>query len=134
MTELSLTRSIPAAPDRVWRAWTTADELAGWMWPPSWQTKAEVDLRVGGRYRIASDVSGMAVSGEYVALEPATRLVQTFRWDGDDYESLVTITFAPGADGGTELTIVHERFPDAAEADSHLQGWNDCVNRLVTAV
>ena len=130
MTELTVIRFVAASPERLWRAWTTADELSGWLWPSSWETTCEIDLRVGGRYRIASDVSGIAVSGEYVALERPSRLVQTFQWDEDEYETLVTVTFAPVA-GGTELTIVHERFTSQEEADNHLQGWNDCLDRLV---
>jgi uncharacterized protein YndB with AHSA1/START domain len=132
VTELNFTRTIPATPERVWRAWTTDTELAGWMWPAAWNSEAEVDLRIGGRYRLHSDVHGRGLSGEFVALEPPTRLVQTFKWDEDDYETLVTVTFAPDGSGGTELTILHERFTSQDEADQHLQGWDDCVDRLVT--
>lgn len=130
MTDLTLTRIVPASPERVWLAWTTADELAGWFWPASWETTCELDLRVGGRYRIASQVSGIGLSGEYVAVERPSRLVQTFQWDGDDYETLVTVSFLP-VNGGTELTIVHERFLSNDEAQNHIQGWNDCIDRLV---
>jgi len=128
MTELTIHRLIAAPVDRVWRAFTS-DELAAWLWPPSWGTTAEVDLRVGGRYRVASGTAGMAVSGEFVVVEPPTRLVQTWRWDGEDAETLVTITLE-STDDGTALTIVHERFDDERTRDEHLQGWNDCLDRL----
>jgi uncharacterized protein YndB with AHSA1/START domain len=36
MTELLIERTIPAAPQRVWTAFTTAEGLAAWMWPGSW--------------------------------------------------------------------------------------------------
>lgn len=128
MTELTIHRSVPAGSDRVWRAFTT-DELAAWLWPGGWATTAQVDLRVGGRYHIRSEERGMGVSGEFVAVEPTTRLVQTWRWDGDEDETLVTITFTPSATG-TDLLIVHERFGTVEDRDQHLQGWNDCLERL----
>jgi uncharacterized protein YndB with AHSA1/START domain len=71
----------------------------------------------------------MAVSGEFVSVEPPARLVQTWRWDGEDEETLVTVTFET-AEQGTALTIVHERFADDTTRDEHLQGWNDCLDRL----
>jgi len=129
MSELRVERLLMAPPERVWTAFTTADALAAWMWPGSWNTTSEVDLRVGGRYRIASEVTGMAIGGEFVALEEPRRIVQTWQWDGEDHETLVTITLEP-TDGGTALTIVHERFDTDEDRSNHLQGWDDCLDRL----
>jgi uncharacterized protein YndB with AHSA1/START domain len=128
MTELTIRRTVPAATERVWRAFTT-DELAAWLWPSTWGMTAEVDLRVGGRYRVVSESKGMGVSGAFITVEPTSRLVQTWQWDGEDDETLVTIILEPEG-GGTALTIVHERFADEQTRDEHLQGWNDCLDRL----
>lgn len=130
-TTLRIIRDVPAAPHRVWRAWTDPVELVTWFWPPSFATTAEIDLRIGGRYRVASAVAGMAVSGEFVAVEEPRRLVQTWQWDGEDDVTLVTTQFRAADDGRTEVVITHERFADAADRDSHAQGWNDCLDRLV---
>ena len=130
MTELTVTRDLSAPPERVWRAFTSPEELAAWFWPATLSAVVTVDLRVGGRYRVASESAGMAFGGEYIAVEPVARLVKTWQWDGDDDETLVTITLTPTADGGTELTIVHERFASDEDVTSHLQGWNDCLDRL----
>lgn len=130
MISVRIDRTVDASPTRVWEAFTTADQLAAWLWPNRWDATAEVDLRIGGRFRIASAVTGMAVVGEFVALDEPTRLVQTWRWEGEPDETLVTITLDPGPDGGTLLTIVQERFTLQADADSHVQGWNDCLDRL----
>ncbi len=129
MTELTVTRTLAAPPERVWRAFTSPEELAAWFWPGTWGTVVSIDLRVGGRYRVSSESVGMAFGGEYVAVEPIDRLVQTWRWDDDDDETLVTIRLTP--DGtGTWLEIVHERFSSDEEVANHLQGWNDCLDRL----
>ena len=127
MTELTVTRQLTSTPERVWRAFTTADEMAAWVWPEAWDATSELDLRVGGRFRVAS--TRVSVSGEYVAIEPHRRLVTTWRWDGDEHETLVTYAFEP-IEAGTLLTIVHERFETIEDRDSHEQGWNDCLDRL----
>ena len=46
---LTLTRRYTAAPEKVWRAWTDPQALRQWWAPVS---VAELDLRVGGRFRI----------------------------------------------------------------------------------
>jgi hypothetical protein len=68
---LVLTRIYPVAPEKVWRAWTDPAALRIW-WnqadSPGWL--AELDVRVGDRYRVATrdpqgeyyDVRG-AISG-----------------------------------------------------------------------
>lgn len=128
-TELHLSRTLPHPADRVWRALTDPVALAAWLWPARFATTAEVDLRVGGRYRIAGPGVGFAVAGEYVAVEPPRRLVFTWQWDGEEDETLVTVELT-AAGAGTELVLVHERFADDAQRDEHAKGWSDCLGRL----
>jgi len=125
-SELTVRRTLPAPVDRVWRALTEPKALAAWFWPDRFETTVDVDLRAGGRYRIHG--KPMAVSGEYLEVDPMTRLVFTWRWDGETHESLVTMTLHESAEG-TDLVIVHERLPEA-EVDTHAQGWSDCLDRL----
>jgi uncharacterized protein YndB with AHSA1/START domain len=129
MTELELGRWLPYPVERVWRAFTDPAALAAWFWPARFTPTAEVDLRVGGRYRIAGPGAGMAVAGEYRTVEPPHRLVFTWCWDGEPDETLVTIRLAPEA-AGTRLSIRHEAFADDAERDEHAKGWSDCLDRL----
>jgi len=129
MTELRMNRTFAVPAERVWRALTDPAALAAWFWPQRFATTTEVDLRVGGRYRIDGTAVGMAVSGEYVTVEPPNKLVFTWRWDGEPGETLVTIELTPVA-AGTELALRHERFTDDATRDSHAQGWHDCLDRL----
>jgi uncharacterized protein YndB with AHSA1/START domain len=128
----TIERTIPASRERVWTA-LTSDELAAWFWPQRFETTVQLDLRVGGAYRIDGPGAGMAVSGVFVAVEAPERLVQTWRWDGEDAETLVTITLAETSDGSTALRIVHENFADEQSCSAHVQGWNDCLDRLVAA-
>jgi uncharacterized protein YndB with AHSA1/START domain len=129
MTELTINRTLAVPAERVWRALTDPAALAAWFWPRRFATTTEVDLRVGGRYRIDGTAAGMAVSGEYVTVEPPNKLVFTWRWDGEPGETLVTIELTPVATG-TELALRHERFGDDETRDNHAQGWHDCLDRL----
>ena len=51
---LTLTRRYPVAPEKVWRAWTHAETLKRWWAPRPGEpvSLAELDVRVGGRFRI----------------------------------------------------------------------------------
>ena len=129
MSELTVVRQLNAVPERVWRAWTSPDELAAWIWPPSWGASCTIDLRIGGRFVIASNGTGPGVSGEYIAIDQNERLITTWQWDDEDVETLVTITLEPSGEG-TTLTITHERFTDEETRANHEQGWNDCLDRL----
>lgn len=129
MSTIRITQHVSAPRGAVWRAWTDPDELAAWFWPPAWEASAEFDAHPGGRWRLSSVVTGMAVGGDIAVVEPETRIVFTWQWDGDAEETLVTVTLRD-ADGGTDVEIVHERFADEETRAGHEQGWHDCLARL----
>ncbi|WP_433296715.1 SRPBCC family protein [Actinoplanes sp. CA-030573] len=117
---------LEAPPERVWAALTEAPALQAWYWPPSVHPAVESDPVVGGRFGIAAD--GMGFSGEYRELDRPRRIVQSWRWQGDDRDSRVTIELSPAGDG-TDLVVVHDRV-DAATAEMYRAGWESCLARL----
>jgi uncharacterized protein YndB with AHSA1/START domain len=117
---------VTATPERVWAALTDADELAAWYWPQSVHPVAKSDPVVGGQFGVSAD--GMGFEGEYVELAFPERIVQKWRWLGDDRDSRVTITLA-ARDGGTDLVVVHDQV-DAATAEMYRAGWESCLARL----
>lgn len=121
---------LAAGRERVFAAWTEPALLVRW-WGPG--AEADVDLRIGGRFRLSMqfDWGAMVAVGEYREIVEPERLVFTFSWDGDPTgeETLVTLVLRE-AEGGTELTLVHEGFDDPAVAANHRAGWLDCVERL----
>lgn len=125
---LVLTRVYPVAPEKVWRAWTDPQALARWFGPGAADSvsRAELDLRVGGRYRIvfgAPDGSEHEASGVYTEVVPLRRLVFTWIRRGmPEADSQVTIELRP-FDDGTELSFRHEQFRDVAVRDDHEGGW-----------
>jgi len=129
---LRIDRTLPVPPERVWRALTDPVALAAWFWPAHFHTTAAVDARPGGRFRIdgpGGPGGGIGVTGEYAVVESPSRLVFTWRWDGEDGQTLVTIELS-GVEGGTALTLTHERFASDPDRDNHYIGWSDCLARL----
>jgi glutathione S-transferase len=134
---VQLTRQIRAKPERVFRAFTDANDLKKWFAPQGFTVPAaEVDLRVGGAYRIsmrAPDGSVHIAIGSYREITPPRRLVYTWRWEGgmegDETETLITVEFRE-RDQGTEVTFVHEGFRDETARDKHNEGWTSIFERL----
>jgi uncharacterized protein YndB with AHSA1/START domain len=129
VSEFRVQRVVATPLGEVWTAFTEPAAVAAWFWPPRFETTVAIDLRVGGEFRIASEVAELAVSGTYVEIETPGRLVHTWRWDGEDEETLVTMSFLE-VEGGTGITILHERFGEDETAKQNEIGWNSCLDRL----
>ena len=133
---LNLTRVVPALRPLVFRAFTEPGELAEWWGPRGFTAPSvEVDLRVGGSYRIAMqppDADLFHLSGEFRAIDPPTRIAYTFRWeepDPDDRETVVTLSFRD-LGGSTEVALVQGEFATEARRALHDQGWTASFDRL----
>jgi uncharacterized protein YndB with AHSA1/START domain len=135
-------RLICAVADRLYHAWLDPRVLAEW-WSQrgdGWRfAGAEVDARVGGRFRLGMsgpDGRTHVAVGEYRELDAPRRLV--FTWDWEDPlasvgETLVTVELRP-APGATEVVVTHERFADRSRMGRHRQGWDDLLSLLEQAV
>jgi uncharacterized protein YndB with AHSA1/START domain len=136
-SQLRLRRSFRAPPEKVWRAWTEAQALNQWFAPGADAVvSAEIDLRVGGAFRIASRKNGQATEafGTYLEVQPHHRLVFSWAWRGTpERVSRVSIALAPTADG-TEMEFVHDRFFDAQARINHERGWAPALDKLVAHV
>jgi uncharacterized protein YndB with AHSA1/START domain len=140
-TALVIERTIPASPRRVYDAWTDPQQLMQWWGPPGVSCPvAEVDLRVGGRYRIANglpDGRVVWIVGEFREVVDGERLVYSWHMETDGVatsdDSTVTVEFIAEGDG-TKLRIVHERLVDEAVRNEHAMGWEGCLDGLVAHV
>jgi uncharacterized protein YndB with AHSA1/START domain len=133
---LQMKRVINAPRLLVFNALTEPDELAKW-WGPSGFTapSVEVDLRVGGSYRITMqppDGDLFHLSGEFREVDPPARLAYTFRWeepDPDDRETVVTLSLSDLGES-TELIFIQRAFATEGRRALHEQGWTDGLDRL----
>jgi uncharacterized protein YndB with AHSA1/START domain len=133
---LTLNRRYPVAPEKVWRAWTDAEALKRWWGPSPGEpvSAAELDVRVGGRFRIVfggADGKAHECAGIYKEVVPNRKLVFTWCWPNTTPErvSLVTIIFGD-LKGQTELIFKHEQFFDEQARDGHRRGWTAALEGL----
>lgn len=77
---IELRRILPATPEKIFAAWTDPELMRRWMSPVG-HAEAEVDLRVGGRFRVTMVGQGITIehTGEYVEVAPPLRLAFTWQ-------------------------------------------------------
>jgi uncharacterized protein YndB with AHSA1/START domain len=134
---IELRRTFRASAAAVFRAWTQPAALREWWCPPGWVASAiEIDLRVGGAYRIAMrrgpGAGEVAVRGRFLEVRRAERLVFTWCWEGallDIPETRVVVQLRQLGDI-TELILRHENFADSASAQQHWSGWLAACGRF----
>ncbi|MDT7042480.1 SRPBCC domain-containing protein [Candidatus Nitronereus thalassa] len=147
-TSIQITKIYQAPREKVFEAWTTPEALKQWFGPSDdFKTPSvEVDLRVGGKYRIqmlAPNGESHIVGGTYKEISAPGKLVFTWAWEagggcgdtepGATTETLVTVEFR-NRDGETEMVLTHEQFPNPESREKHNEGWGGCLDRLRTAI
>ena len=138
---LTVKRHLKAPPARVFAAWTDPEKIKRWMGPGEIVAhRVEADARVGGRYRVEMRrPSGEAhnVGGVYREIVANEKLVFTWAWDvappDTPHESLVTVLLKPDQ-GGTLLTLVHEKLYDEESRQGHEHGWHGALDKLEKVV
>ena len=124
--QILITRDFDAPRELVYRAYTEPELVRRWWHAGRGEvTVAEIDLRVGGKWRyVATSPEGgeFGFHGEYREIVPNDRLVSTEVFEGapaDEYPenaTLNTATFEEN-DGRTTLTILVEA-PNKAVRDA----------------
>ena len=134
--ELRLTRLLPAPRERVFEAITRPADLARWWGPRGFTIPAvELDLRVGGRFRFTMQPPGgdpFHLSGEFVEIDPPSRLAYTFRWDEptpDDRETVVALAL-DAAGGASALALRQGDFATEERRELHRGGWTESLDKL----
>ena len=139
-----LTRILNAPRTLVWKAWTEPEHIMRWWGPKGFQsTDCEVDLRVGGMFRLAMhgpDGTVYPCAGVFVEIVPPERLVYEGDAEREDAcgaglppRARITVTFDE-EDGKTRLTLEtcfdSVAAYEAAKESGVVPGWNDTIDRL----
>ena len=131
---LTLHRVIEAPVEAVYAAWTEPEMLRRWLAPGNATVvRAVAEPEVGGLFLIemlGGDGRRWRTRGRYREVVRHRRLVHTWRWEGSEVETLVTVEFEPEATGRTRLTLTHSGFAENEARDEHEQAWSGCVTKL----
>ena len=132
-TTLVVRKLIPATREEVFAAWTDPESIRQWMCPGDVETtEAQLDVRVGGSYRILmkGKTEDFDHNGVYQVVEPPSKLGFTWISKGTDNQpTLVTVEiFERGKQ--SELVLTHERFPKAQMVERHKGGWSQIADKL----
>ncbi len=129
---VELRQLVHASAEVAFEAWTEAEHVKQW-WAPSGTfvcTLAEIDLRVGGRYRLhmhdSTEQGTCKVHGEFREISPPERLVYT--WNAETHQgkvsnSLVTVEFHRQGKQRTEVVLRHSGLPDTPIRQGHRETW-----------
>ena len=120
--ELVLTRTFNGPARIVFEAWTKPELFKRWWAPKSTGVSllsCEMDVRVGGKYRLEFEHDAMAFFGTYLEVTPHSRLVWTNE-EGDDGGAVTTVTFEEK--GGKTLLVLHELYPSKEALDGAIAG------------
>ncbi len=133
-------RVLRAPPERVYRAFLSADAMAKWLPPNGFTcTVHHMDARVGGTFRMSftnfTTKKSHAFGGEYLELLPNELIRYTDKFDDPNLPGVMQVTVALKAVFcGTELNAVQEGIPDVIPVEMCYLGWQESLASLAKLV
>ncbi|HVV85709.1 MAG TPA: SRPBCC domain-containing protein [Kofleriaceae bacterium] len=121
--DLRIERVFDAPRERVWRAMTEPALIAQWWGRGNRLTVEKFDLRRGGHWRFVEHTADgrHGFEGRFREVEPPSKVVQTFEWDGmPGHATVQTMTLHDLGDGRTQLVVISQ-FMTKEERDGMLQ-------------
>jgi len=125
--ELVVTRTFNGPARIVFEAWTKPELFRRWWVPKSMGMSllsCEMDVRVGGKYRLEFEPDAMAFFGTYLEVTPHSRLVWTNE-EGGEGGPVTTVTFEEKGD--KTLLVMHELYPSKEALDAAGTGAADAM-------
>ena len=121
--ELSKTYELPFPLEVVYAAWVSSDTVI------SPATSMDVLPKVGGHYRLimeTPDFSGRN-DGEFLLVEPNSRVTYTWEWNADGEVSTIDVRFTASGKG-TRIDLVHRGFRRQESVSNHDSGWDSYID------
>ena len=144
-----MTRLIRAPRAVVYRALLDPVDVQRWMVPDSMTSHVHgFDAHEGGGFRISltydipTDAGKTSARtdtyhGKFVRLVPDEQVVQVLEFETSDpaIRGLMTVTFTlADADGGTEITGLHDNLPRGVRPSDNELGWRESLGKLARLV
>ena len=149
MYSMRVTGHVKAPRAAVFRALVDPDAIASWRVPDGMRAVVhEFEAIEGGAFRVSlryssSGAAGKSSSdtdtyhGRFVTLVPDQKVVEEIEFESGEaaLHGLMTMTTSlVDADGGTDVTIVHDGIPDAVPAADNEQGTRMALAQLARFV
>jgi uncharacterized protein YndB with AHSA1/START domain len=135
-----LHRVVAAKPDKVYRAFVTADAMTQWLPPHGFTCKVHhMDVKVGGTFMMSftnfTTGNSHSFGGEYLELKPFERLVYTDTFDDPNLpgEMHVTVTLK-AVSVGTEMHIEQAGIPAVIPLEACYLGWQQSLAKLAKLI
>ena len=135
-----LHRIIKAAPERIYRAFLTADAMAKWLPPYGFTcTVHHLEAKVGGTFKMSftnfTSGNGHAFGGEYRELVPNERIQYSDKFDDPNLpgEMVTTVTLRQ-VSCGTDVSIEQAGIPEMIPVEMCYLGWQESLAQLVNLV
>ncbi len=122
--DLVFERRLDKPVDKVWAALTVPERIADWL------ADADVELWVGGVFRLKFSANGYSMEGRIVELDPPRRIAWTWP-DAKHPDSVVRWELSPDG-GGCRLTLTQTRLqrPELPELPDVAAGWHTHLEGL----
>ena len=137
---VTLHRVLRAPPERVYRAFLTADAMAKWLPPYGFTCKVHhMDAKVGGGFKMTftnfGADKGHSFGGMYLDLVPNERIRYSDTFDDPNLpgEMITTITLQAVL-CGTAITATQTGIPALIPTEICYLGWQESLLQLATLV
>jgi uncharacterized protein YndB with AHSA1/START domain len=137
-TSFTVTRTLDAPRERVWREWVEPEAFADWFGGAASEVpvdSVEMDVREGGSWKATMfggpDREEIHWAGEFVELSEPERLVMTMTDSPDEPErAVITVELADLGDGRTEMTMEQRSPLPPDQVEGARSGWGSFFDRM----
>jgi uncharacterized protein YndB with AHSA1/START domain len=138
MTDLTLERHFPVAPEIVFEHITQETHLKEWMGPVTMKCiDIDMNLTMGAHwYAIIENSEGQThkMSGQVTHSDPPHTVDFTWGWhdetDERGHESNVRFQVMSDGGEGSIFKLIHTNLPNEEAGDSHNKGWTSTLTKL----
>lgn len=140
-------RTFRAAPEKVWKMWTTKEGIEKW-WAPSAKEMGydmrvrDMDVRVGGRFafEMKNQEHDLVNHGVYIAVNPHTELAWMWHFDiflgpeDKPYDVPISVRLEKTPSGGTKMTFVQGPLATPEHTEGSRQGVLQNIGHMAKAL
>jgi uncharacterized protein YndB with AHSA1/START domain len=132
--EIRIERVFNAEIALLWKAWTEPNLIKRWFGsdPNGTVEEVEIDLRIGGSYKITfkdSDQSVHTCKGKFLSIMEHKLLKYSWEWESEPgHISELTVSFY-SLGGKTKVVLEHKNL-NRASRHAYAEGWNGGLDKI----